>query len=170
MQTKTTKTPGRENDADVLSLVESFIANPDKTTEELWAGQTPVQQALMQRASDKPPHFQLLRAVRNLPTDKQLELVRAAKTSPQIAKVIGSFSKRTHLDLIEMAKTDSMEAVMDAVLQSKSNKDVAIKDLDPGRGIPDPVPASPPVLGNPNHEGAPPVLGISNHDGHTWRL
>jgi len=117
LQTQTSRNAGKGSqtlkDADVLTLLDTLIAHPQSTAEELVGAEPSVQQALVQRANEKPRRLQILDRVLGLPTSKKLELLQAAKTSPEVGRLFNSLSQQTHLNLIEMAKADSVDVAME---------------------------------------------------------
>jgi hypothetical protein len=106
-------------DTDFMALVDSLIAHPQSMAEELMGAEPSVQRALVQRANEKPRRLLLLQRVLDLPANARRELFNAAKTSPEVGRLFHSLGQQTHLNLLELARADSVEAVM----ESKAAKD-----------------------------------------------
>jgi hypothetical protein len=104
-------------DLDLMALVDSLIADPQSVAKELVDAEPSVQQALVQRANEKPRRLQLLQRVLDLPRNEQRELFDAVKTSPEVGRLFHSLGQQTHLNLLELARAESVEAA----IQSKDS-------------------------------------------------
>lgn len=112
-------------DMDLMALVDSLIADPQSVAKELVEAEPSVQQALVQRANEKPRRLQLLQRVLDLPVNEQRELFHAVKTSPEVGRLFHGLGQQTHSNLLELVRAESVEAA----IQSKDAKDSDWLDL-----------------------------------------